>query len=139
MAFLPDGGILITERPGRVRLVRDGALDPAPIAGVPEVYASGQGGLLDVALDPGFASNRVIYLSYAAPGDDGNSTRVARATLGEGRLEDVAVIFTAEPLVRASKHFGSRLASTLRAICSSRWASAGRASAPRIWARITAR
>jgi aldose sugar dehydrogenase len=110
MAFLPGGEILITERPGRLRLVRDGGLEPAPIAGVPEVYASGQGGLLDVALDPGFASNRVIYLSYAASGEGGNSTRVARATLGEGRLEDLAVIFTAEPLVRASKHFGSRLA-----------------------------
>jgi glucose/arabinose dehydrogenase len=109
MAFLPGGEILITERPGRLRLVRDGALDPAPVEGMPEVYASGQGGLLDVALDPGFASNRVIYLSYAASGEGGNSTRVARATLGERRLEDVAVIFTAEPLVRASKHFGSRL------------------------------
>jgi glucose/arabinose dehydrogenase len=109
MAFLPGGEILITDRPGRLRLVRDGALEPAPIEGVPEVYASGQGGLLDVALDPGFASNRVIYLSYAASGDGGNSTRVARATLGGGRLEDLAVIFTAEPLVRASKHFGSRL------------------------------
>ena len=82
MAFLPGGEILITERAGRVRMVRDGVLDPEPIDGVPEVYASGQGGLLDVALDPGFASNRVIYLSYAAPGDDGNSTRVARARLG---------------------------------------------------------
>ena len=110
MAFLPGGEILITERPGRVRMVRDGVLDPEPIEGVPEVYASGQGGLLDVALDPGFASNRVIYLSYAAPGDDGNSTRVARARLGEGRLEDLKVIFTAEPLVDARKHFGSRLA-----------------------------
>ena len=66
MAFLPGGEILITERAGRVRMVRDGVLDPEPIEGVPEVYASGQGGLLDVALDPGFASNRVIYLSYAA-------------------------------------------------------------------------
>ena len=109
MAFLPDGEILITERPGRVRMVRDGALDPAPIQGVPPVYASGQGGLLDVALDPEFASNRVIYLSYAAPGDDGNSTRVARARLSEGRLENLEVIFTAEPLVDARKHFGSRL------------------------------
>ena len=110
MAFLPGGGILITERPGRVRMVRDGVLDPEPIDGVPEVYARGQGGLLDVALDPGFASNRVIYLSYAAPGEGGNSTRVARARLGEGRLEDLKVIFTAEPLVDARKHFGSRLA-----------------------------
>ena len=118
MAFLPNGDMLITERPGRLRLLRAGALeppragahDPESIAGVPEVYASGQGGLLDVALDPDFASNRVIYLSYAAEGDGGNSTRVARATLGDGRLEDLEVIFIAEPLVRSSKHFGSRLA-----------------------------
>jgi aldose sugar dehydrogenase len=109
MAFLPGADILITERPGRLRMVRDGVLDPAPIAGMPEVYASGQGGLLDVALDPDFASNRVIYLSYAAAGDGGNSTRVARARLGDGRLEDLTVIFVAEPLVRSSKHFGSRL------------------------------
>jgi glucose/arabinose dehydrogenase len=110
MAFLPDERILVTERAGRLRIVRDGQLDPEPIAGVPPVYASGQGGLLDVALDPEFASNRLIYLSYAAEGDDGNSTRVARAALGDGRLEDLEVIFTAQPLARASKHFGSRLA-----------------------------
>jgi len=110
MAFLPDGDVLITERAGRLRLVRGGVLDPEPIAGVPPVYASGQGGLLDVALDPAFASNRTIYLSYAAPGDGGNSTRVARATLGDGRLEGLEEIFVAEPLVRSSKHFGSRLA-----------------------------
>ena len=110
MAFLPDESIIVTERPGRVRIVRDGQLDPEPIDGVPPVYAGGQGGLLDVALHPEFASNRAIYLSYAAEGDGGNSTRVARATLGDGRLEDLQVIFTAEPLVRSSKHFGSRLA-----------------------------
>ena len=129
MAFLPGGEILVTERPGRLRIVRDGVLDPEPIAGVPPVYASGQGGLLDVALDPDFASNRMIYLSYAATGDsrlslhyaiaelkglvkglERNSTRVARATLGDGRLEDLEVIFTATPLVRSDMHFGSRLA-----------------------------
>jgi glucose/arabinose dehydrogenase len=110
MAFLPEDDVLVTERSGRLRMVRDGVLDPEPIEGVPEVYASGQGGLLDVALDPEFASNRLIYLSYAAPGDGGNSTRVARATLGDGRLENLEVIFIAEPLVRSSKHFGSRLA-----------------------------
>jgi glucose/arabinose dehydrogenase len=93
-----------------VRVVRDGQLDPEPLEGVPPVYARGQGGLLDVALDPEFASNRLIYLSYAAEGDGGNSTRVARATLGDDRLENLQVIFTAEPLVRSSKHFGSRLA-----------------------------
>jgi glucose/arabinose dehydrogenase len=110
MAFLPGDEILVTERDGRLRIVRAGVLDLEPIAGVPEVYASGQGGLLDVAPDPDFAANRVIYLSYAAEGDGGNSTRVARAILGDGRLEDLRVIFTAEPLVRSSKHFGSRLA-----------------------------
>ena len=110
MAFLPNEDILITERPGRLRVVRDGVLDPAPIAGVPEVYASGQGGLLDVALDPEFASNGLIYLSYAAEGDGGNSTRVARARLDGGRLENLEVIFMAEPPARSSKHFGSRLA-----------------------------
>jgi glucose/arabinose dehydrogenase len=109
MAFLPDGDVLITERPGRLRLLREGALDPTPIAGVPAVYASGQGGLLDVALDPDFAANGLIYLSYAAAGDGGNGTRVLRARLGEGRLEDPEVIFTALPLVNSSKHFGSRL------------------------------
>jgi glucose/arabinose dehydrogenase len=109
MAFLPNGDVLITERPGRLRLLREGALDPTPIAGVPAVYASGQGGLLDVALDPDFAANGLIYLSYAAAGDGGNSTRVLRARLGEGRLEDQQVIFTALPLVNSSKHFGSRL------------------------------
>jgi glucose/arabinose dehydrogenase len=110
MAFLPDASILVTERAGRLRIVREGQLVAAPIEDVPPVYASGQGGLLDVALDPGFPSNRVIYLSYAAEGDGGNSTRVARAVLGDGRLENLEVIFTAQPLVRASKHFGSRLA-----------------------------
>ena len=110
MAFLPEDDVLVTERSGRLRMVRDGVLDPEPIDGVPPVYASGQGGLLDVALDPDFAANRVIYLSYAADGDGGNSTRVARATLGNGRLENLEVIFIAEPLVRSSKHFGSRLA-----------------------------
>jgi glucose/arabinose dehydrogenase len=110
MAFLPDASILVTERAGRLRIVREGQLVAEPIEGVPPVYASGQGGLLDVALDPEFASNRLIYLSYAAEGDGGNSTRVARAILGDGRLEDLEVIFTAQPLVRASKHFGSRLA-----------------------------
>ena len=108
-AFLPDEGILVTERPGRLRILRDGILDPEPIDGVPPVYARGQGGLLDVALDPEFAANRLIYLAYAAVGDGGNSTRVARATLGDRRLEGLEVIFTAEPLVNSSYHFGSRL------------------------------
>lgn len=110
MAFLPDGGIVITERPGRLRVVRDGVLDPEPIGGVPAVRASGQGGLLDIALHPEFGSNRLIYLSYAAEADGGNGTRVARARLGDGQLEVLEVIFQALPLAGSSKHFGSRLA-----------------------------
>ena len=112
MAFLPDASILVTERPGRLRIVREGQLVSAPIEGVPPVYASGQGGLLDVALDPEFASNRLVYLSYAAEGDSGNSTRVARAILGDGRLENLEVIFTAEPLVDSTQTL--RLASGVR-------------------------
>jgi len=109
MAFLPDGAMLITERSGQLRLLRDGELASAPIAGVPEVAASGQGGLLDIALHPDFASNRLVYLSYAGPGADSAATTVARARLGEGALEDLEVIFRAVPDIRSSKHFGSRL------------------------------
>ena len=110
IAFLPDGGALITERSGQLRLLRDGELDPTPIAGVPEVAASGQGGLLDVALHPDFATTRWVYLSYAAPGADGAATAVARARLADGALEELEVIFRAVPDIRSSKHFGSRLA-----------------------------
>jgi aldose sugar dehydrogenase len=108
MAFLPDGDLLITERPGRLRILRDGVLDPTPIEGVPDVYASGQGGLLDVVLDPDFAGNRLIYLSYAAQGEGGAGTRVARARLSDGRLEDVEVIFEGF-MAGGGRHFGSRL------------------------------
>ena len=83
MAFLPGGEILVTERPGRLRIIREGVLEPEPIAGVPPFRASGQGGLLDVALDPDFASNRVIYLSYAADRDAGLPARsLARGAKG---------------------------------------------------------
>src|SRR3546814_4093912 len=79
LAFLPGGGILITERPGRLRLFKDGQLEADPIAGVPEVVARGQGGLLDVALHPDVAENGWIYLSYAGAGENGAGTEVARA------------------------------------------------------------
>ena len=82
MAFLPDGRLLVTERPGRLRLVADGKLSE-PLSGVPEVYARGQGGLLDVAIDPDFKSNRLVYLSYAEPGKGGASTAVARGKLSD--------------------------------------------------------
>ncbi|HEX5079679.1 MAG TPA: PQQ-dependent sugar dehydrogenase [Geminicoccaceae bacterium] len=108
LAFLPDGDLLVTERPGRLRIVRAGVLDPAPLDGVPEVYASGQGGLLDIALDPDFSSNRLVYLSYAARGEGGAGTRVARARLGDGRLEGLEVVFEGM-MAGGGRHFGSRL------------------------------
>jgi len=110
LAFLPGGRMLVTERPGRLRIVeRDGRVSE-PLAGVPQVLARGQGGLLDVALDPRFADNRLVYLSYAEPGAGGAAgTAVARGRLGEGRLEDVRVIYQQQPKVRGEAHFGSRL------------------------------
>ncbi len=110
VAFLPDGSMLISERPGRLRIVRDGTLDPAPVAGVPQVAAIGQGGLLDVALHPEFARNRLVYLSYAGPGDGGAGTEVARGRLVNGRLEDLETLLVVEPKSRGGRHFGSRLA-----------------------------
>ena len=109
LAFLPDGRLLVTERPGRLRIVdRQGRLSQ-PLTGVPAVHARGQGGLLDVALDPKFAENRILYLSYAEPGAGGAGTAVARATLGNGGLSGVRVIYRQQPKVSGSGHFGSRI------------------------------
>ena len=109
LAFLPDGRWLVTERPGRLRVVQNGALLPEPIAGVPPVWASGQGGLLDVALHPRYAETGWIYVSYAGPGPGGAATEVARGRLRGHRLEDVEVIFRMLPKVGGGQHFGSRL------------------------------
>jgi len=109
LAFLPDGRLLVTERPGRLRVVSGQGRLSEPVRGVPEVYASGQGGLLDVAIDPKFAENRWIYLSYAEPGDGGAGTAVARARFAEDRLEELQVIYRQQPKVRSRNHFGSRL------------------------------
>jgi aldose sugar dehydrogenase len=114
LAFLPDQRLMVTERPGRLRLLSKEGEVLSPISGVPEVYASGQGGLLDVALAPDFASSHLIYLSFAEPRGGGkNGTSVARgrfvATDRGGRLEDVQVIFRQEPAYASSHHFGSRL------------------------------
>jgi glucose/arabinose dehydrogenase len=108
-----DGRLLVTERPGRLRIVTpDGELS-APVAGLPEVDARGQGGLLDVAIDPDFSSNQTIYWSYAEPREDGNGTAMARGRLIEGegdpRVEDVQVTFRMMPSLRSDKHFGSRI------------------------------
>ncbi|MEG3437566.1 PQQ-dependent sugar dehydrogenase [Pannus brasiliensis CCIBt3594] len=109
MAWLPSGEMLITERPGRLRVVRGGKLDPTPIAGVPEVFAVGQGGLLDVAVHPDFARNRLIYFTYAYGNESANRTRVARAVFDGKRLRDVRVIFEVSRTKTGSQHFGSRL------------------------------
>jgi glucose/arabinose dehydrogenase len=112
LAFLPDGRILVTERPGRLRMVgKDGRVS-SPLVGVPQVQAQGQGGLLDVAIDPRFEENRLVYLSYAEPGQGGAGTAVARGRLGEGRLESVQVIYRQQPKVEGNGHFGSRLVFT---------------------------
>ena len=109
VAFLPDGRALVTERPGRLRIVgTDGKLG-APLEGVPAVSATGQGGLLDVQLDPDFAQNRQVYLSYAEPREGGNGTAVARGRLTERGLEDVQVIFRQDVTINGRHHFGSRL------------------------------
>lgn len=111
LAFLPDGRMLVTERPGRMRLVeRDGSLS-APLQNVPAVIAKGQGGLLDVAVDPQFASNQFVYWSYAEPGQsaDMGGTAVARARLQGNALQDVRVIWRQTPKVSGALHWGSRL------------------------------
>jgi glucose/arabinose dehydrogenase len=111
LAFLPDGRMLVTERPGRMRIVSpDGRLS-APLAGLPKVHASGQGGLLDVVLGPGFADNGLIYFSYAEPFRRGARTAVARARLDMDvlRLREVTRIFAQNEAPSGSQHWGSRL------------------------------
>jgi aldose sugar dehydrogenase len=110
LAFLPDGRMLVTERPGHLRIVgKDGKISE-PLKGVPKVFAVEQGGLLDVALDPKFAQNGLVYITYAEPGEGGAGTAVARGKLGEHALENVEVIFRQKPKVDRGLHFGSRLA-----------------------------
>ena len=110
LAFLPDGRLLVTERSGSLRTVNAaGRLDPEPVAGVPRVHASGQGGLLDVALHPDFGENGWVYLSYAAGHWGRAGTEVARGRLRGQRLEDVEVLFRALPKSGGGRHFGSRL------------------------------
>ena len=112
IAFLPDGNLLVTERPGRMRIVSAGGALGAPLAGLPPVDEGGQGGLLDVVLDPQFASNRTVWWSYSEAGEaGGNGTAVARARLDadDNRLVDVQVVFRQRPKYASSAHFGSRL------------------------------
>ena len=108
LAFLPDGGILITERDGNLRLFKQGKLSK-PLKGTPKVWARGQGGLLDVAIDPNFAENRWVYLSFAEAGDGGGGTAVARGQLNDLALKNTKVIYRQNIKTRAGRHFGSRL------------------------------
>jgi len=109
LAFLPGGDMLVTERPGRLRLIRGGRLEKEPIAGAPKVAARGQGGLLDVVPHPDFAKNQLLYLSYAADGEGGVNTEIMRAKLNGNRLESPEVIFRATPKTPGANHYGSRL------------------------------
>jgi len=113
VAFLPDGRFLVTERPGHLRLIDAGGRRSAPLHGLPDVAAGGQGGLLDLILDADFASNRTLYFCFSEPDGSGrNSTALARAQLAqnERELQDVQVIFRQQPRVAGRLHFGCRIA-----------------------------
>lgn len=110
LAFLPDGRFLVTERPGRLRIVEaDGRLHPEPVTGLPFIEASGQGGLLDVVLHPNFENNQWIYFSFNEPGTDGMGTAVGRGRLQGGQLNETQVLFRLSPKSSRGQHFGSRL------------------------------
>jgi glucose/arabinose dehydrogenase len=115
LAFLPDRRMLVTERPGRLRVVtRDGKLSP-PVGGVPEVFARGQGGLLDVILDRAFPQNQTVYFCYAEPAGGGGRTALARAKFVDGdtpRLDDVSTIFHQDGPLSSGNHFGCRIVQT---------------------------
>jgi len=111
IAILPDGRMLITERSGRMRIFEQNGKPSKAITGLPKVDARDQGGLLDVAIDPDFARNGLVYWSYAEAGPGGNSTAVARGRLNakKAKLDSVQVIFSQKPKVASTLHFGSRL------------------------------
>ncbi|NEQ52188.1 MAG: PQQ-dependent sugar dehydrogenase [Leptolyngbya sp. SIO3F4] len=109
LSWLPNGDLLITERPGRLRIVRDGVLEPEPIPGVADVLAENQGGLLDIAVHPRFEENRLVYFSYAHGTTSANRTRIARATFDGNTLSDWQVVFEVSQTKNRVQHFGSRL------------------------------
>lgn len=111
MDFLPDGRLLVTERSGNLRILHPDKTLSDPLTGVPKVFANGQGGMLDVAIDPDFANNQLVYLSFAEPGTGGSaSTALGRGVLEQGQLKDFTVIFRQEPKVNGPNHFGGRIA-----------------------------
>ncbi|MFG0291627.1 MAG: PQQ-dependent sugar dehydrogenase [Phycisphaerales bacterium JB050] len=108
--WLPDGSALITERPGRIRLLNpDGTLHPEPVSGDPDVYAQRQAGLMDIRVHPDFENNRLVYLSYSHGTARGNHTRIARARFEDHALQDFEVLFTTEPAKSGGFHFGCRM------------------------------
>jgi len=110
LAFLPDGRMLVTERPGRLRLIANGKLDPEPIEGLPAIVEQGQGGLFDIVLHPDFEKNRFVYFAFNARGDGGaTGTELARGKLAGNRLESVQVLFRQDPKGRGGVHFGGRI------------------------------
>lgn len=110
LAFLPDGSMLVTEREGRLRLIRNGRLDPRPIPGVPAVHAVWLGGLMDIALHPRFGENGLLYLAYSKAGEKGATTALARARLDGSALAEVEDVFVADAWAAGNGSFGSRLA-----------------------------
>ena len=110
MAFLPDGSMLVTERAGRLRIIKEGVLLPQAVSGVPAVHTGRQAGLFDVVLHPNFAQNHLLYLTYAAGTKSANGTQVARARFEGAALLDVQIIFKALPLKDTDNHYGARMA-----------------------------
>jgi glucose/arabinose dehydrogenase len=113
LAFLPDGGMLVTERAGRLRMIRNGVLDPQPISGLPQIHARGLAGLMDVVLHPKFAENKLVYFAYSKPGEKGATLAIARGRLDGMALADVRDIFVADAWLSGTGpsdgSFGSRL------------------------------
>jgi glucose/arabinose dehydrogenase len=109
IAFLPDGRILVTERAGEIRIVKDGKLLAEKIGNVPAVYANGQGGMMEIKLHPEYDKNGWIYLAYSKPGPGGGGTTIARAKLSGNNLTSLEELFVAQPFTNASVHFGSRI------------------------------
>jgi glucose/arabinose dehydrogenase len=109
LTFLPNNDLLVTERDGEIRIIREGKLLENKITGVPEVYATGQGGLFEIQLHPRYEQNGWLYISYAAPGKGGGNTAIMRAKLGGFNLINKEVIFQAQPFLSGGNHFGGRM------------------------------
>lgn len=109
LSFLPDGTMLVAERNGALRVIQNGALRPEPVAGVPDVFAEGQGGLFEVQPHPRFAENRLVYLTYAAGDGDANRTTLARAVFDGQSLSNLEVLWQASPEKEGGAHFGGRM------------------------------